>query len=73
MDEKRGPDELAMACRLMAKDMRENSHECQRMMSSPAYREGRAQLMEEIAAVLESPSVVSDLKALKIILRGISE
>jgi hypothetical protein len=73
MDEQRGPDELAAACRSMAKDLRENSHECQHMMSRAVYREGRAQLMEEIAAVLESPGVVAHLKALKIILRGISE
>lgn len=72
-EENRGPAELAATCRTLARELRENSPEHRRMLDHASYREGRAQLMEEIAAVLESPGVVAHLKALKIILRGVSE
>ena len=68
-----GPEDLAATCRFMAKELREKAPELQQMMTHSSFREGRAQLMEEIAAVLEAPAVIANLRALKVLLRGVRE
>jgi hypothetical protein len=64
----RKPNELALALRNRAADTRRSDTAALKQWEQSAWREGHAQLLEEAAAVLESPNVLASLQRLMEIL-----
>lgn len=68
-EELRKPQDLACSLRNVATELRGADAAVLREWDHPAFREGRCQLLEEAAAVLESPSVLASVKRLLQILK----
>ena len=64
----RDPAALAEACRAVARELRTRDGAEYQI---PAFREGRAHLLEEAAAMLEAPGVLANLRRLRLILGAV--
>jgi len=67
--DKWSPADLARAARRAAADLRAWSDATQANWRHPAFREGTAEFLEELAAALDTPEVLNSLVALKRLLR----